>query len=97
MTDDAILDVRVLPPGNCHGTITSTLGALPEGGALQVVVDHDPRPLSGWLAVNRPGEFSWTYLEAGPETWRVRIARVAGASADPGVVASGAGAEGHAC
>lgn len=77
MTDDTILDVRTLPPGSCHGTITSTLATIAPGDALQVVVDHDPRPLGGWLAVNRPGQYTWTYLEAGPETWRVRIGHVA--------------------
>jgi uncharacterized protein (DUF2249 family) len=39
------------------------------------VNDHDPRPLRHQLAAERPDAFEWTYLEEGPDVWRVRIDR----------------------
>jgi len=42
-----------------------------------LVNDHDPKPLYYQLAAEHPDRFSWDYLEAGPEAWRVRIGRPA--------------------
>jgi len=45
-----------------------------------LVNDHDPKPLYYQLSAENPGEFSWVYLEQGPDVWRVRIGRIAPAS-----------------
>lgn len=50
-------------------------------GAFEIVVDHDPRPLSYQFSVERAGTFSWEYLAEGPELWRVRIGRTGEAAA----------------
>jgi len=42
-----------------------------------LVNDHDPKPLRYQFQAEHPGEFTWDYLESGPEAWRVRIARAA--------------------
>lgn len=75
MTDVRTLDVRALPPRERHPTIFATLDALQPGEALVLLNDHDPRPLRYELDAERPGRFRWTYLEEGPEVWRVRIER----------------------
>ena len=45
------------------------------------VNDHDPKLLCHQLAAENPGEFTWGYVEEGPEVWRVRIGRIAPTSA----------------
>ena len=46
---------------------------------LELVNDHDPRPLYYQFAAEMPGEFDWQYLQQGPDTWRVAITRTAAA------------------
>ena len=71
------LDVRSEPPVRRHDLIFATYENLPVGGAFVLVNDHDPKPLYYQFAAERPGEFSWDYLEQGPEVWKVRIGRTA--------------------
>lgn len=75
----AVLDVRQLPPPRRHPLIFETFDGLAPGQALVVINDHDPRPLFYQFAFEREGQFTWEYLEQGPEVWRVRIGRVVGA------------------
>lgn len=75
--DNAVLDVRSLPPAGRHQLIFSTFDSLTPGESFELVNDHDPKPLRYQLAAEHPDEFSWDYLEAGPTAWRVRIARTA--------------------
>ena len=84
MTDDRILDVRSEPPVRRHALIFETFGALDPGAAFVLVNDHDPKPLYYQFAAENAGEFSWDYLEQGPEVWRVRIGRTAVAEAAAG-------------
>jgi uncharacterized protein (DUF2249 family) len=42
-----------------------------------LVNDHDPKPLRYQFEAEHAGEFTWEYLESGPEVWRVRIGRPA--------------------
>lgn len=69
------LDVRTLPPRDRHALIFEKLEALPVAGALELINDHDPKPLHYQLVAEYPGQFAWEYLEAGPDVWRVRITR----------------------
>ena len=77
MTDDRQLDVRTEAPMRRHTLIFETFEALSPGEAFVLVNDHDPKPLYYQFAAEKAGEFSWDYLEQGPTTWRVRIARTA--------------------
>lgn len=69
------LDVRVLPPSKKHGTIHECLEQLASGETLRIVNDHDPRPLRYELDDAYPGAFAWTYVDCGPELWRVDISK----------------------
>ncbi len=71
------IDVRTIAPADRHPLILSTFGALAPGEGMELVNDHDPRPLFAQLAARAAGEFDWTYLERGPATWRVAIMRTA--------------------
>ena len=81
-TSEIRVDVRALPPRRRHATIFATWDNLEAGGQLLLVNDHDPLPLYYQFACEHRGTFHWQYLEQGPETWQVRIAK--GAFADPG-------------
>lgn len=69
------LDVRTIPPRQRHPLIFETFDALAPGEAIELVNDHDPKPLYYQFQAERPGQLDWQYLEQGPETWRVRITR----------------------
>jgi uncharacterized protein (DUF2249 family) len=73
------VDVREIAPPERHTRIFGRFNALNPGEALQLVSDHDPRPLHYQFQSVSPGGFTWDYLESGPQVWRVRIGRVAGA------------------
>ena len=72
---DTVLDVREMAPRERHPTIFATLDALAPGEAFELVNDHDPRPLRYQLDAERPGAFTWSYIEEGPHDWRVRIGK----------------------
>ena len=70
------IDVRSLPPAQRHQKIFELVDQLAPGGSFVLVNDHDPKPLYYQLEAEHPRQFSWTYLESGPEVWRVEIARL---------------------
>lgn len=67
------LDVRTLPHGDRHDIIFDKLEQLDCGQSLVIVNDHDPKPLRYQMEALWPERFSWSYLETGPEQWRVEI------------------------
>lgn len=69
------LDVRSEPPARRHELIFGTYAALAPGSTFVLVNDHDPKPLRYQFEAEHAGRFTWTYLEEGPQTWRVRIGR----------------------
>lgn len=77
---DAILDVRTEIPKRRHELIEQTFHDLATGSAFVLVNDHDPKPLFYQFQAEMPGQFSWDYVEQGPEVWQVRIARTAPAN-----------------
>lgn len=72
---DPDLDVRSEPPARRHQLIFDNYHALEAGTGFVLVNDHDPKPLYYQFAAEHPDQFTWEYLESGPETWRVRIGR----------------------
>ena len=73
--ESTVLDVRELAPRDRHSRIFAELADLRPGGVLDLLVDHEPRPLWYQLQAEQPDRFDWSYLEQGPELWRVRIQR----------------------
>ena len=64
-------------PARRHDLILSTYQELRHGDGFVLVNDHDPKPLYYQFAAEYPEQFTWEYLERGPEVWRVRIGRPA--------------------
>ena len=65
--------VRPIPPPVRHETIFGRIDSLATGEVLSLVNDHDPAPLRFQLEATRPHQYSWDYVEQGPETWQVNI------------------------
>lgn len=69
------IDVRTLAPEQRHARIFQLLDGLMPGNALVLINDHDPQLLYYQLEAEYPNQFSWTYLDRGPDLWRVKIGR----------------------
>ena len=70
---DIRLDVRDMPPRERHSTIFATFENLVPDQAIDLVNDHDPKPLYYQFAAEHAGQFTWTYRQEGPEVWEVEI------------------------
>jgi len=69
------LDVTQIEPRLKHPTIFEHFDALKAGESFTIHNDHDPKPLYYQLLGERGAIFSWEYLEQGPQTWLVKIAK----------------------
>lgn len=72
-----VVDVRTIVPRERHPLIFSTWDGLPDGAFMELVNDHDPKPLYYQFQAERAGRFDWEYVDDGPEVWRVRIRKLA--------------------
>ena len=75
-----VVDVRTLIPAQRHAKNFELVNQLTPEGRFILVNDHDPKPLYYQLEAEYPKQFSWTYLERGPEVWRVEIGKLAKAA-----------------
>jgi uncharacterized protein (DUF2249 family) len=75
-----VVDVRNLVPAQRHHKIFQLVSELAPGASFILVNDHDPKPLYYQLEAEYPRQFSWTYLERGPDVWRVEIGKLAQAA-----------------
>lgn len=64
------------PPHQKHKVIFETFDSLEPGQTMLLVNDHDPVPLHYQFRLEREDKFTWEYIEQGPETFRIKIARV---------------------
>jgi uncharacterized protein (DUF2249 family) len=73
------LDARSIPHAIRHATVFGALDTLEPGGGIVLVAPHDPRPLLAQLEQRSPDTFTVSYLQRGPEAWRLELVRSAGA------------------
>lgn len=71
------IDVREIAPRERHALIFSALRRLGTRETMEIVNDHDPRPLYDEMQAEQPGRFAWDCLESGPVVWRVCITKLA--------------------
>ena len=69
------LDARTVPHAIRHATIFGALDSIAPGDGLVLVAPHDPLPLLAQIEQRWPDEFVVSYLERGPEAWRLSFAR----------------------
>ena len=65
------IDVRTIAPSERHALIFSSFAALGTGESLELVNDHNPAPLHHQFDARLPDQFTWDYLDRGPDLWRV--------------------------
>lgn len=70
-----MLDTRQIPHAIRHATIFGALGVIAPGISLDLVANHNPLPLLNQLEERRPDDFDVTYIDNGPEVWRLRFTR----------------------
>lgn len=75
-----VVDVRSLVPAERHRKIFELVNQLAPSASFVLVNDHDPKPLYYQLEAEYPKQFSWDYLERGPDVWRVEIGKLAASS-----------------
>jgi uncharacterized protein (DUF2249 family) len=71
-----VIDVRTIIPRDRHPLIFQTFDSLQPGASFMLVNDHEPRPLYYQFLHEREKQFTWRYLEEGPEVWRAQIGKV---------------------
>ncbi len=69
------LDARAVPHAIRHATIFGALDAVGPGRGMVLIAPHDPLPLLAQLEQREPGAFEISYLERGPEAWRIQFLR----------------------
>jgi uncharacterized protein (DUF2249 family) len=72
---EIVLDTRTIPHAIRHATIFGALGAIAPGFSLDLVANHNPLPLLAQLDEKHSGEFAVSYIDNGPEVWKLRLTR----------------------
>ncbi len=72
-----VIDVRQIPPPKRHPLIFQTFNDLQAGEAFRLINDHDPKPLYYQFKYELEGQFTWEYVESGPEVWQVIVGKTA--------------------
>jgi uncharacterized protein (DUF2249 family) len=79
------VDVREIAPRDRHSLIFSTFHGLGVNETLELINDHNPKPLYYQFLNELEGQFRWDYLQGGPEVWRVRILKTGKSPAKKGL------------
>jgi uncharacterized protein (DUF2249 family) len=70
-----VLDARTIPHAIRHAAIFGALDSLKSGAAMELIAPHEPLPLLAQIDKRYDAGFEVSYLEQGPEQWRLRLAR----------------------
>ncbi|MBX9648120.1 MAG: DUF2249 domain-containing protein [Xanthobacteraceae bacterium] len=81
---ERVVEVADIVPRHRHAIIFQLFEHLAPDGSLQIVVDHNPKPLRLQLEARHGSRCDWSYLGKGPDTWRVRLRLLDPGSADTG-------------
>lgn len=69
------LDARQVPHAIRHATVLGALDTVAPGGGLVLIAPHDPLPLLAQIERRWSGTFAVSYIERGPEAWRLALVR----------------------
>jgi len=72
-SDERVINVADIDPQHRHAILFRLFEHLAPDQSLQIVVDHDPRRLRLQLDAHFGSCCGWSYLEQGPDLWRVRL------------------------
>lgn len=77
MTDNITkLDLREIPVSERHPSIFDAWEDLQPEGVMQLINDHDPKPLRYQFEGEYKDKFSWDYVKQGPTDWVVNITKL---------------------
>ncbi len=79
---ERLIDVADIDPQHRHIVVFQLIDRLGPDNSLQLVADHDPKPLRFQLEAGRDSRHQWTYLEEGPDVRRVWLRQAPRAKAD---------------
>ena len=69
------LDARTIPHKIRHGAVIGAFGQVRPGAAMVLVAPHDPLPLLAQLGQIEGEALDVSYLQQGPDAWRLRLGR----------------------
>lgn len=72
---DPELDARIIPHAIRHGAVIGAFSQVRQGRAMVLIAPHNPLPLLGQLTEIEGDALEVTYLQQGPDVWRLRLAR----------------------
>lgn len=72
------VDIRaIMPHKDKYPTVHKTFESLKVGEKIELINDHDFQPiLTHKFPFDFPDQFEYTYLEKGPEVWRIAITKI---------------------
>lgn len=81
---ERVINVADIDPRFRHEMLFRFFEHLAPDQSLQIVVDHNPRRLRVQLEARHGSRCAWSYLEEGPDIWRVRLRLLRAGGADNG-------------
>ena len=82
--NERVINVADIDPQYRHAILSRLFEHLAPDQSLQIVVDHNPRRLRMQLEAQHGSRCGWSYLEEGPDVWRVRLRLLHPRSEDDG-------------
>lgn len=72
------VDIRkIFPHQDKYPTVEKTFASLKISEKMELINDHDFKPIFEYkFPFDFPEQYKWTYLEQGPEVWRVAITKI---------------------
>lgn len=74
----AKVDIREIEPHqNKYPAVHKAFESLSIGEKMELVNDHDSSPIFKYkFPFDFPDQYEWSYLEEGPEVWRVAVTKI---------------------
>lgn len=69
------LDARAIPHAIRHGAVIGAFAQVRPGAAMVLVAPHNPVPLLNQLTEIEGDALEISYLDEGPDVWRLRLGR----------------------
>lgn len=69
------LDARAIPHAIRHGAVIGAFAQVRPGAAMVLAAPHNPVPLLNQLTEIEGDALEVTYLQQGPDVWRLRLGR----------------------
>lgn len=69
------LDARIIPHAIRHGAVVGAFSQVRQGKAMVLAAPHNPLPLLKQLSEIEGDALEVSYLDEGPDVWRLRLGR----------------------